>query len=1180
MLLTATLFIVSTYWSLLLQFLGSTPAPAPVATVTVAPAAKASALADTRTLEFVENKGQWPHQVAYAADVPSGKLFLEPTGFLYVLRDPSQMSSHGHGTNEPTTTRRNILPDGTTRNHAYSVTFENANPKAALQGDEVTEGTRNYYLGKDQSKWGTGARGFRKVQYKALYQGVDLALYEQAGKLKYDLYVAAGTSPSQIKLTYTGVTSLSLQEGNLQIETSVGRVTEHKPIAYQWAQNKRVPVACAYQLTGNTLQFTFPQGYDATLPLVIDPVVEFSSFTGSFADNWGFTATYDSHGNMYSGGIASGVGYPASTGAFDTSFNGAWDMAIIKYNTKVLGPAARLYATYVGGDETDVPHSLVVNAADELLILGTTSSLNYPTSSNALKRTFNGGAFIAPLGTGGNPTYANGSDLVITRLSATGDKLLASTFLGGSGNDGLVSRTPSNVPGLVQNYGDQFRGDIITDPDGNVYLASNTASADFPVRNGFRSQAYGSNDAIVCKLSPDLSQVIWGSYYGGPDLDAAYSIQLDPDRQVYVCGGTTSTSLPGTANGLHSASAGNTDGFALKINNTGSTLLAATFLGTSAYDQTYFLQLDASNSVYVLGQTLGNYPVTTGTYRNTNGRQFIHKLNNTLSATEFSTIFGSGRSTLDISPTAFMVDECQRIYVAGWGGNSNASYGNGSTTGLPVTPGAAQTTTDGGDFYLMQLGTNASQLLYATFYGGNQNLTGGSYEHVDGGTSRYDKKGYVYQAVCGGCGGRSNFPIPPGANFYSPINNSTNCNNASFKFDFAEELRAEAGKDSTVCADALNVILQGSPTGGVWTGTGVTRVNGIYQFDPTPALIGKHTLTYTVTGTGSCAVSNTMDMTVSEPLPHTITLPATQFCANSTEAVALVASPAGGKFSGTGVTGTTFSPAKAGVGRHVITYRSDGSNGICGVATQEVSVILPVLNIGPDTTLCPGSVTPFQLKANLAGGTWNGTGVSASGLFTPPAGFTGTLEVTYSITTPCPVSIKKRILLPPRPSMVAALANACLDNVKVSGYAPYNAAFNNTTANAAGFTWHFGDGSQSNERTPRHMYQNPGSYKVTLVATYGNGCQDQMEVGTVVVEPAFIPNIFTPNGDDVNETFVQRFSCFPTELTVYNRWGKQVHQEKVYQQKWNGGNLSDGTYFYILKDTEGSTAKGWVEIIR
>ncbi|MFC6997167.1 DUF7948 domain-containing protein [Rufibacter roseus] len=1137
---------------------------------------------DDRSLEFVENKGQWPAQVKFSAEIPSGRMFLEPTGFLYVLQDPAaKAKAHNHdsGTTQPTAKSADT---GKAKAHAYSVSFEGANVHSLTQGQEITPGVRNYYLGKDPKKWGSGAKGYRQVQYKSLYQGVDMALYEQNGNLKYDLHVAPGTSPAQIKLKYKGATRLSLKEGNLLIETSVGTVTEQRPVAFQVVNGQRQIVPCQYVLKGETLSFAFPEGYSTELPLVIDPVIVFSTFSGSFADNWGFTATHDSEGNMYSGGIVDNVGFPVSLGAFMMTHNGAWDISIIKYNTQVSGTASRLYATYLGGSQTDTPHSLVVNQDDELLILGTTGSNDYPTSANAFSRSFKGGTPITPLGGSGNPSYNGGSDLIVTRLSKNGEQMIASTFLGGTENDGIMA-FPSGIGlSLVKNYGDQYRGDIVTDPAGNVYIASNTMSTDFPAKNGFRSQSNGGPyDAIITKLSPDLSNIVWSNYFGGSGLDAAYSIQVDKDYNVFVAGGTTSATLPGSNLGYQKSLSGNVDGFVAKINSAGNGVLATSYLGTTNYDQVYFLQLDAIGDVYLFGQTLGNYPVTNGTYRNANGRQFIHKLSANLATSVFSTVFGAGRNTVDISPSAFLVDDCQRIYVSGWGGGSNAtSYNNGNTFGLPATSNALQTTTDGGDFYLMQLGTNASELLYATFYGGDQGVTGGSTEHVDGGTSRFDKRGFVYQAVCGGCQRKSNFPMPPGANYFSKTNPSPNCNNAAFKFDFVEELSADAGEDKKVCFNGDPLRLEGFPAGGVWSGTGVSVSNGVYWFNTMPELVGNHVLTYTVTGTGACSRNSTMVLTVEPPTEHTITMAANEFCSNSSEPVLMEAQPAGGTFSGKGVVGNTFIPSVAGIGKHTIIYKNTGQNGICGEITKEVTVYIPLLNLGPDTVLCPGSTTPFQLKANFTGGTWSGQHVTADGTFTPPANFTGSVELTYSIATPCIATATRRVQVAPVPIIQAALANPCPNISTISGFAPFNASFTNTTTNATGYVWDFGDGETSEEQTPRHLYTKPGTYKVLLTAMYGNGCEIQQEVAQVVVTESFVPNIITPNGDGKNDTFVQNFSCLPTELVVYNRWGKELYREKEYNQNWDGGVLSEGTYFYILTDTEGKTAKGWVEIVR
>ncbi|MFC6997166.1 DUF7948 domain-containing protein [Rufibacter roseus] len=1334
------LLFVSAFWSLFLFFQDRpTLLSAPEAiTALEAPTAVVNAPDELLSLEFVENKGQWPAQVHFAAETPAGKMFLESTRFVQVLHDPTpRPSAHNPA---PSIGQANAkAASGQLLTHAYSVSFEGANRSTTPQGSEGTFGIRNYFIGNDSKKWGAGAKGFRKVLYKDLYQGVDMALYEQAGKLKYDLYLAAGSSPSQIKIKYEGASQLKLVDGHLVIETSVGKVTEHRPVAYQIENGQRINVPCTYQLKGQTLRFSFPEGYDKKKELIIDPVVEFSSFTGSTAINWGFTATYDSQGNMYSGGIAFSTGYPVSLGAYETSFNGAIDIAIIKYKTNVTGPAARLYATYLGGDNTEAPHSMVVNAKDELVILSSVGSRDFPTSATAFDRSFGGGPNISPLGfQSGNPHYTQGSDIAVTILSQDGSTLLASTYLGGGDNDGLLDRfrsIPSNP--LVKNYGDQFRGDIITDTDGNIYLASSSSSGDFPTIGGLSNQPNGGlNNAVICKLSPSLDKLIWSTYYGGSGADAAYSIQLDKDRNVYVAGGTTSTTLPGTAGGLHPTSSGSVDGFVIKLSSTGDKVLAATFIGTAAYDQAYFLQLDPSSNVYLYGQTMGNYPVSAGVYSKPNSRQFIHKLTPDLSSTVFSTVFGSGTFNIDISPTAFLVDDCERIYISGWGGRANVdSYGNGYTTNLPVTPDALQSTTDGSDFYLMQLSAGALELQYATFYGGRQS-TSLSGEHVDGGTSRFDKKGVIYQAVCGGCSGPNDFPVPPGAHYFSRENH-TRCNNAAFKFNF-EVSNAGAGPSMPLCVEAGPLLLTGSPAGGVWTGTGVEIRNGRYYFVPTLSMLGDHTLTYTVHATGTCTRSSSRTITVVPKVEYSFSGLEPVVCQGA-EPVTLVGTPSEGTFKGPGIVGNVFNPALAGPGTHTITYSREGegncsfvskqvqvsptvtvragddrtictdqgriqlfgfpgggnwsgegvikennqfffsaspgmagkktltytSSGPCpssdeiivevipnreltfttlppqicmdaspitlqgsepnsyfygqgvedhgnGTATfypnrvgfsffafisyasnlpcsklvqQRIEVIPPpIVRLSPDTLICLGTTTPFQLRGEPAGGKWSGLHITPEGIFTPPTGFVGPSMVTYTTTSSnglCTASASKYVAVAPLPNINVALANElCFNNPEVTGYAPFNATFSNATTGATSFVWDFGDGSQSTEVEPKHTYTQPGTYKVMLTTTYSTGCQDQREVTQINVAPNGIPNIITPNGDGLNDVFFQRFSCLPTEFVLYNRWGKEVHREANYRQNWDGGSLSEGTYFYLLKDTEGNSAKGWVEIVR
>ncbi|KAA9325553.1 PKD domain-containing protein [Hymenobacter busanensis] len=1149
----------------------------------------ALASAPTRSLEFIENKGQWDARTRYAALLPAGRLFVEADGLTYSLFDPAAIRQHHeHGT---TDSEKSAAPAGKLRAHAYSMRFVGARTGAKLLSTEPTGEVRNYFLGTDSRHWASNVAGYRQVQYDELWNGIDARLYENnQGRLEYDFSLEAGVDAKRIRLRYEHTNGLQLtSEGTLEISTSVGQVTELAPKAWQVAPDgRRQPVSCRYVLRGQGVSFALGD-YDRRRPLTIDPTVVFSSFTGSTADNWGFTATYDADGNMYSGGIAFGPGYPATSGAYDASFNDYIDIAIIKYNTATTGPASRVWATYLGGRSTDVPHSMVVNGRGELVILGTTSSNNYPTAGNngqVFDPTFNGGSgATTPLN---GIDYPFGSDLVVTTLSAAGNALVASTFIGGSGNDGIMQTNTT----LVHNYGDAFRGDIAVDSDNNVYVVSNTRSSNFPVNNSFDSSFGGGLfDAVVMKLPPNLSTLTWSSFFGGTGDDAAYSIQVSPAREVYIAGGTN-VRIPGDVLPYNSAGAykpdfqgGIADGFVARISASGATLTRMSYLGSGAYDQAYFVQLDEQGGVYVLGQTLGTMPMTPGAAGVANGRLFMQKLTANLDALSISTTFGTTSSLgAGLSPTAFLVDQCERIYVCGWGGgpNTNSPYSNGSITGLFTTANALQRTTDGGDFYLIQFAPYAAAIDYATYFGGNNS---GSGEHVDGGTSRFDRRGYVYQAVCGGCGGSSAFPFPPGAGSYSIRNNSTNCNNAAFKFDFGVQI-ASAGPSQKICANAAPLRLGGSPAGGTWAGTGVTgSVASGFTFTPTPGLVGAHVLTYSAASTGTCVTTSPLTMTVM-PVTPIVFAPVTTQCASDGR-VTLTATPAGGTFSGPGVLGNTFSPSAAGAGTHTLTYTL--APDLCGVATQQVVVnSLPIVEAGRDTALCALQRSAYQLKGfSPANGLWSGPGCSPTGFFTPPSS-DGRVTLFYTYTAPngCSQRDSMHVVLVPanRTNQPLALAQ-CMVKPRpaeglpyYTGLAPFTHKFTHDLLFASRYEWEFGDKTSSTEQFPTHTYERPGTYLVKLTAFYNSTCEANSVFVPVYVGDPFIPNIITPNGDNANDTFEQRLSCLPVELKIFNRWGTQVFEAKDYRNTWGGADLPDGVYYYSLRDTENRKAKGWLEI--
>jgi PKD repeat protein len=749
-------------------------------------------------LRFVQNKGQWNQDIDFQAQVTGGRLGVSAKGFSILLLDVEEMerqhlASHpdGHAMNE-----FDAQPaHEPIRGHYFQINLLGSNLQSKAIAETPLDGHYNYFLGNDSSRWAANALAFPSILYPDVYEGIDFRLSSVGNNLKYDFIVKAGADPSQIKIEYHGVDGIELSADELKIRTAVGSLTELKPFSYQANEHDKQTVPSEYRLHGNLVSFSFPQGYDECRELVIDPLLIFSTYAGSTADNWGSTATPGEHGTLYSAGVTRqelGGFFPATTGAFQTSNRGSFDMAIIKYDS---AGTKFLYATHLGGVNNDSPESLVVDkASGDLLVLGISSSPDYPTSTNAFDKSFNLGTTIFNRVLNTNDQW----DIVVTRLTPNGDQLVGSTFLGGSGNDGLNYPKQSGGP-LVVNYGDEMRGDVITDESGHVYISSVTGSNDFPIVNGFDASFNGgTTDGLVVKLAPDLSSIVWSTYVGGSGFDAAYSIKFDNDKNIVLAGGTSSADFPATPGAYQTVFKGIVDGWIARLAADGSAIVNATFTGTMSFDQVYFVDLNGDGDVFCYGQTAGSMPITpAGVFYNPNTGQFVQKLSPDLSTLEFSTIFGS-RSTSgliipNISPTAFLVNDCNNIYMAGWGGFVNASSETGfwqsNTLGMPVTNDAYQKTTSGSDFYFMVLNGDATELVYSTYLGGNSSKT-----HVDGGTSRFDKYGIVYHAVCAGCAfgnetGQSTSDFPTTSNAKSRLNRSVNCNNAAFKFDLSS-LRA------------------------------------------------------------------------------------------------------------------------------------------------------------------------------------------------------------------------------------------------------------------------------------------------------------------------------------------------------------------------------------------------------
>ncbi len=751
-------------------------------------------------VEYVENLGQWESHVHFRSEFKGGTLWAEESAITFLLlADHAIDFNHGERTPE-----NENLPKG----HAYRVQFINGFAESK-EGIQAESHHYNYYQGNDPNRWAEHVKPYQKAKLLNMYEGIDILLYSKGNALKYDAKLAPHANPNTLRLKYEGLDGLELRNGELVLHTALGEVVENEPFAYQIIDGKMKLVSCSYVLEGNELSFELGE-YNENYPLTIDPEISFASYVGAVASNFGFTATDDLNGNLIGGAAVFQAGYPTTLGAIQTDFdpvqNGYCDVAISKFNAE---GNQLLYSTYMGGYGLEMPHSIISDANGDYIVLGTTGSSDFPVTSGAYQTLFGEGAYFDFSTLFVNASHLSGCDLFLAKFSGDDSGLMSSTYVGGTGNEGL------NVANkLAYNYGDLFRGEVIVDDQNRVYVATSNQGGGFPMAgNGFQTNNAGGSDGIVFRMSADLSNLEWSSYLGGTNDDAAYSLQLDDQNRIVVCGGTKSADFPLTPNAVFDdAFNGDVDAFVVKFTLDGGNLSSSTFFGTPTYDQAYFVQLDLDNNVHIYGQTEGSLPISPNTYGNENSGQFIAKFTPQLDLLQWQTTVGSGDGEVDISPTAFLVSDCNQIYFTGWGGTTNqfnSQYATSSSTDdLPITPNAFQSTTDGSDFYLCVLSVDAQELMYASYFGGST-----STEHVDGGTAKFDKNGSVYQAVCAGCGGNSDFPSTPGA--WSATNPSSNCNLGVFKFDLGK-IEAEINIDgpTAVCegqpAQFINNTLGGS----------------------------------------------------------------------------------------------------------------------------------------------------------------------------------------------------------------------------------------------------------------------------------------------------------------------------------------------------------------------------------
>lgn len=799
---------------------------------------------------FIKNNGQFPDKVLYQARLNYGAFFIEKDRLTCVVLNPDQVDNvMGHNSNHDHQHKKRGFSENPSliNGQAFSIIFQGGNPIINHKGQNPLSFKVNSFLGNDQSKWAKNLTPFQEVYIKEIYPNTDLKIYFKENSIKYDFILSQNANPDHIQLKYIGLENIKYSKNKLSLVTQVGNILDEAPYSYKSSNPAKKINTSFKKLNHNTFGLVVDID-EITEQIIIDPQLNFATFTGATVDNWGYTATFNENGYAFAGGITFGIGYPTNFGAFQSVYGGgSIDMSITKFSPDGKSIA---YSTYLGGMGIEAPHSMVVNSKDQLVIYGVTSSSDFPT--NGYDNTFNGGSYVLASNV---LEFNNGTDIVVTVLSKNGDNLEGSTYYGGTKNDGLNDVSESS--GLFHNYGDVYRGEVIVDQSDNIIISSVTTSSDLATTGGFQTTfGGGTQDGCVAKFSPNASSLLWGSYFGGSGDDACYAAKQNSFGDIYITGGTTSSNLPVSVTANKKNYSGLIDGYLAQINSTGTTLKNCTYIGTSDYDQSYFVEVDYEDKVYCFGQSAGTMPTTTNVFSVPNSGQFLQKYDANLSTIEAATVLGSGTNSSNIVPGAFMVSNCKEVYLSGWGGLVNYNVG-GDTKGLPITSDAIQKTTDGSDFYLALLGPDFSSLKYGTYLGGAT-----LQEHVDGGTSRFDRDGTVYQSVCAGCGGSSAFPVTPSA--YSETNNSVNCNLALIKMDISKlTANIKFTKDSTHCL-SKPVNFNNQSTGGTtykWLypdGSVSENYDGEYFFTDT----GKYIVSLIAIDSTQCPYSDTADIEV------------------------------------------------------------------------------------------------------------------------------------------------------------------------------------------------------------------------------------------------------------------------------------------------------------------------------
>jgi hypothetical protein len=598
-------------------------------------------------LQFEPNEGRADPRVKFLARGPGYGLFLTSTKAVLQLRSDVREDSTCR---TPQRRQPELCRTSGDKQEFVTQTLQmkivGANSRARAQALDESSSHTNYFIGNDPAKWRTNVSTYGKVEYKAVYPGIDLIYYGNQRQLEYDFRVAPGADPRRIKLSFQGAREIRIDDrGNLIIQTKAGDVRLHKPNLYQEENGQRREVYGSFVVTSRHEIWFRVGDYNKREPLVIDPSISYSTTFGGISNDDANGIAVDSSGNAYLVGTTFSTNFPV-VGGFQSTFNGGLDVFV----TKVSPTGTLVYSTYLGGTLDDQGRSIAVDSAGAAYITGSTRSTNFPTA-NPLQAANAGGftdAFVAKLNPAGSAlvysTYVGGTDAeagtgiavdssgnayitgftqsstfptkagsfqttfgggtcftsrpcgdaFVAKLNPAGGAFTYSTFLGGNGNDNLDF------------FGTSY-GAIAVDAGGNAYVTGVTNSTNFPTANPFQSACNAcssfASDAFVSKLNPAGTALVYSTYLGGALTEVGHAIAVDSAGEAFVTGNTASFDFPTTGGAFQTTFKGGFEAFVSKFAANGSSMIYSTYLGGNNDDVANGIAIDSSGNAYIVGTT-------------------------------------------------------------------------------------------------------------------------------------------------------------------------------------------------------------------------------------------------------------------------------------------------------------------------------------------------------------------------------------------------------------------------------------------------------------------------------------------------------------------------------------------------------------------------------------------------